>query len=105
MSSADNTHPHAIAIIGMSGRFPGANDVGAFWQNLVAGKNSITRFTDEELASAGYDPKALRALPGYVVSRGMIEKPEWFDRAFFGIPPKEAEALDPQHRVFLEICW
>src|SRR5581483_211877 len=105
MSTAGNTHPHAIAIIGMSGRFPGANDVGAFWQNLVAGKDSITRFSDEELAAAGYDPKALRALPGYVAARGVIEKPEWFDRVFFGIPPKEAETLDPQHRVFLEICW
>ena len=94
-----------IAIIGLEGRFPEARNAAEFWRNLVDGKDCITRFTDEQLATSGYDPKALRALPGYVAARGLVEKPEWFDRAFFGVPTKEAEVMDPQHRVFLEIAW
>ncbi|HEX7518206.1 MAG TPA: amino acid adenylation domain-containing protein [Chthoniobacterales bacterium] len=94
-----------IAIIGLEGRFPEARNAAEFWRNLVEGKDCITRFTDEQLAASGYDPKALRALPGYVAARGLVEKPEWFDRAFFGVPTKEAEVMDPQHRIFLEIAW
>ncbi|HEV2842206.1 MAG TPA: amino acid adenylation domain-containing protein [Chthoniobacterales bacterium] len=94
-----------IAIIGLEGRFPEARNAAEFWKNLVEGKDCITRFTDDQLAVSGYDPKALRALPGYVAARGLVDKPEWFDRAFFGIPTKEAEVMDPQHRVFLEIAW
>ncbi|HWM25443.1 MAG TPA: amino acid adenylation domain-containing protein [Chthoniobacterales bacterium] len=94
-----------IAIIGLEGRFPEARNAAEFWKNLVEGKDCITRFTDDQLAASGYDPKALRALPGYVAARGLVDKPEWFDRAFFGIPTKEAEVMDPQHRVFLEIAW
>ncbi len=105
MSSPLEEELNGVAIVGMAGRFPGANSVEAFWENLVEGRDSITRFSDEQLAEAGYDPKALRALPGYVAARGVVEKPEWFDRGFFGIPPKEAEAMDPQHRVFLEVAW
>src|SRR5688572_27565111 len=94
-----------IAVIGLAGRFPGAPDVAAFWRNLVAGRDGITRFTDEELAAAGYDPAALRTDPGFVPARGIIDRPEWFDAAFFGIQPKEAEAIDPQQRVFMETAW
>jgi amino acid adenylation domain-containing protein len=94
-----------IAIIGLDGRFPEARNAAEFWRNLVEGKDCITRFTDEQLAASGYDPKVLRTLPGYVAARGLVEKPEWFDRSFFGVPTKEAEVMDPQHRVFLEIAW
>jgi amino acid adenylation domain-containing protein len=94
-----------IAIIGMAGRFPGARNLGEFWKNLVVGEESVTHFSDEELQAAGYDAKALRGLPGYVAARGIVEKPEWFDRGFFGISPKEAEVMDPQHRLFLELAW
>jgi len=94
-----------IAIIGLEGRFPDARNAAEFWRNLVEGRDCITRLTDEQLAASGYDPKALRALPGYVAARGLVEKPEWFDRAFFSVPTKEAEVMDPQHRVFLEIAW
>jgi amino acid adenylation domain-containing protein len=95
----------SIAIVGMAGRFPGAPSVSAFWTNLLAGKDCVTRFSDEQLAAAGYNPEAIRKLPGWVGARGIIEKPEWFDRGFFAIPPKEAEVMDPQHRLFLEVAW
>jgi amino acid adenylation domain-containing protein len=94
-----------IAVIGLAGRFPAAPDVAAFWRNLIAGHDGITRFTDEELAAAGYDPAALRTDPGFVPARGILDRPEWFDAAFFGIQPKEAEAIDPQQRVFMETAW
>jgi amino acid adenylation domain-containing protein len=57
------------------------------------------------LRGSGYDPAKARELPGYVAARGLVERPEWFDRGFFNIGPKEAEVMDPQHRVFLEVAW
>ena len=87
-------HPEGIAIIGLAGRFPEAPDAGAFWQNLVAGKDCLRRFSDAELAAAGYDPATVRALPGYVGVRGVIDRPEWFDRSFFNVPPREAEVMN-----------
>ncbi|MDM0115085.1 amino acid adenylation domain-containing protein [Variovorax sp. J22R133] len=98
---ADQQEP--IALIAMAGRFPGANDVEGFWNNLVAGRESITFFDDTTL-DAGVSA-ALRADPAYVRARGVIDGIEDFDAAFFGINPKEAELMDPQQRVFLEICW
>lgn len=91
--------------MGIAGRFPGARDTVEFWKNLVGAVDGITRFTDEELAAAGYDPTALRSDPGFVPARGVLDRPEWFDAAFFGIQPKEAEAIDPQQRVFMETAW
>ncbi len=102
---AQDPAAEGIAIIGIAGRFPGANDVAQFWRNLVDGKDGLTRFTDEELAATGYDPSVLRADPGFVPVRGILDRPEWFDAAFFGFQPKEAEAIDPQQRVFMETAW
>ncbi len=93
----------AIALIGTAGRFPGAADVEQFWDNLVAGRDSISFFDDATL-DAGVS-EALRRDPAYVRARGVIDGIEDFDAAFFGIAPKEAALMDPQQRVFLEICW
>ncbi|MEJ8846715.1 amino acid adenylation domain-containing protein [Variovorax rhizosphaerae] len=92
-----------IAVIGMACRVPGAADVEQFWSNLVEGRESISFFDDATL-DAGVSA-ALRADPSYVRARGVIDDIEMFDAAFFGINPKEAELTDPQHRVFLELCW
>ena len=93
----------AVAVIGMEGRFPGASSVEEYWSNLCAGRESITRFRDEELdQSIGTD---LRGNPSYVPARGILEDAVAFDAAFFGITPREAELMDPQQRVFLELCW
>ena len=94
-----------IAIIGMAGRFPGAESVEELWANLTHGRESISFFSDEELAESGLDGAALRARGTYVPARGMLLDADRFDAAFFGVPPKEAEVMDPQHRLFLEICW
>jgi len=100
-SSRDDLHD--IAIIGMAVRLPGANTVEAFWNNLVEGRESIRRFSrDELLAEANTrwidDPK-------YVPVKAVIDKPGHFDARFFGISPREAEVIDPQQRVFLEVAW
>lgn len=93
----------AVALVAMAGRFPGAADVEQFWDNLMAGRESISFFDDATL-DAGVSA-ALRADPLYVRARGVLDGIENFDAAFFGINPKEAELMDPQQRVFLEICW
>ncbi len=94
----------AIAVIGMAGRFPGAPDLETFWANLRAGVESIRFFGDEELLATGLDPATLSD-PRVVKARGAIENPDLFDAAFFDVPPREAQLLDPQQRFFLETCW
>ena len=90
-----------IAIIGMAGRFPGARNVDAFWQNIVGGVESITRFADCELVL----PPPPDAGSAFVNARGVVKDAEWFDAGFFNINAREAATLDPQHRVFLECAW
>lgn len=92
-----------IAIIGMAGRFPGAEDTDQFWQNLCDGVESITRFSREELAATV--PQNLLDHPDYVKARGILKHVDQFDATFFGISPREAEIMDPQQRIFLEIAW
>ncbi|HEV8581881.1 MAG TPA: amino acid adenylation domain-containing protein [Thermoanaerobaculia bacterium] len=94
----------AIAVIGMAGRFPGANDVEAFWDNLKNGVESISFFSDEELRAAGVPESAL-ADPRYVRARGVVAGADEFDAQFFGYSPREAEVIDPQQRLFLECAW
>ncbi|PIF73428.1 amino acid adenylation domain-containing protein [Variovorax sp. 54] len=95
--------PEPIALIATAGRFPGAGDVEQFWDNLVAGRDTVSFFDDASL-DAGVS-ESLRRDPAYVRARGVIDGIEGFDAAFFGLGPKEAALMDPQHRVFLEICW
>lgn len=100
----DRDLSEAIAIVGMAGRFPGAASVSQFWENLKAGRESISVLTDEELLASGID-EALLADPLYVKARGLLEDVDLFDASFFGFTPKEAELTDPQHRLFLETCF
>lgn len=88
-----------IAVVGMAGRFPGAPGIEAYWRNIVAGKESISFFTPEELAAAGVE-----ADDAFVPARGVVDGVELFDAAFFGISPREAEILDPQKRLLLELA-
>jgi acyl transferase domain-containing protein/acyl carrier protein len=93
-----------IAVIGMHGRFPGAGSIRELWQNLRAGRDTIARFSDDELRRAGVDEATL-ADPRYVKARPVLDGIELFDAPFFGYTPREAEIMDPQHRVFLESAW
>lgn len=92
-----------IAIVAMSGRFPGADSIEELWELLKQGKETTTFFTDDELDAS--IPSVLRNNPDYVKARGIVAGAKQFDAAFFGIPPKQAELMDPQQRIFLEIAW
>lgn len=93
-----------IAIIGMSGRFPGADDVHAFWRNISSGVESFTQFSDEDLLLAGEDPRVFNQ-PNYVRSRPVLNDIRGFDASFFGVSPREATLADPQQLIFTECVW
>jgi acyl transferase domain-containing protein len=93
-----------IAVVGMAGRFAGAADLAAFWENLRRGVDCLSLFTDQELEAEGV-PRELRERPGYVRRRGVLRDAELFDAALFDTNPREARILDPQQRVFLECAW
>lgn len=94
----------SVAVVGMVGRFPGAKDLNQFWQNLRNGVESISRFTDEELESNGIQPEEFNSA-NYVKAGPIIDDAEMFDASFFGISPKDAEIINPQQRLFLELAW
>jgi phthiocerol/phenolphthiocerol synthesis type-I polyketide synthase E len=88
-----------IAVIGMSGRLPGACDLAKYWENLLAGRDCITRRPATELR--GLVPDHLLDDPRWIGASGRITDPFDFDAAFFGMAPKEALLTDPQHRLLL----
>ncbi|MDF1812130.1 MAG: amino acid adenylation domain-containing protein [Verrucomicrobiales bacterium] len=89
-----------VAIVGMALRVPGANSPEQFWDNLVNGRESISRFEKDEL-----DFPEEFDQPNYVPAKGIVEDIDKFDAAFFGILPKDAKIMDPQQRIFLELAW
>src|SRR5947199_4907401 len=104
MGSRDSYRGSEIAVVGMAGRFPGAPGIEELWESLAAGVESIRLLSDEELDALGV-PAALRARPGYVPAVSQLAGYDLFDAAFFGVNPREAAIMDPQHRVFLECAW
>ncbi|RCG26488.1 SDR family NAD(P)-dependent oxidoreductase [Sphaerisporangium album] len=94
----------AVALIGMSGRFPGAATVAELWHNLRTGVPGLREITHDELADAGV-PSELSGDPGYVRVGGAVPDIDRFDATMFGLNPREAETMDPQHRLFLECSW
>ncbi|HKS35992.1 MAG TPA: amino acid adenylation domain-containing protein [Verrucomicrobiae bacterium] len=95
----------SIAIIGMTGRFPAAKDLDQFWRNLRDGVESVSFFTGEEVESSLFEGPPPRNDPNFVKARAILEDSGLFDASFFNVNPKEAEVMDPQHRVFLECAW
>ncbi len=90
-----------IAIIGMAGRFPGAGNIDEFWQNIRDGIESIRPFSLEELKASGVEEATIND-PAFVNAGAVMDDADAFDNSFFGISAREAEIMDPQHRVFLE---
>jgi phthiocerol/phenolphthiocerol synthesis type-I polyketide synthase E len=93
-----------IAVIGMAGRFPGARDTAEFWRNLRDGVDAVRSLSDRELSVLGV-PAALRADPRYVPMTAQMPGIDCFDAPFFGMSDQEAEILDPQQRIWLELAW
>jgi len=102
--SEPGTAFEAVAVIGMAGRFPGARDIEEFWRNLRDGVESISFFDELELKASGIRPE-IYDHPNYIRAKGICEGAEMFDAGFFGLTPREAEIMDPQHRLFLECSW
>ncbi|NEN88877.1 MAG: acyltransferase domain-containing protein [Okeania sp. SIO3H1] len=96
-----NIDSSAIAIIGISGRFPNAKDIDTFWKNLQEGVESISFFSEQELLQEGIDSSWFKNT-NYVRAGAVISDIDKFDARFFGYNPREAEIIDPQQRLFLE---
>ena len=103
-SSAYSLPPNAIAIVGMAGRFPGADSVSAYWRNLRGGVESIVDLSEDELLAAGVTDKALSNRT-YVRRAALVTGIEEFDTEFFGFTPQVARMMDPQHRLFIQSAW
>lgn len=101
---AGTAAPAAVAVVGMSGRFPGARDLHEYWANLRDGRCSITDFDAAELLAAGVDPELL-ANSRYVPAKGFLDDADRFEAELFGFNRTEAAVLDPQHRLLLETAW
>ncbi|GAB7105787.1 hypothetical protein JCM4814A_41010 [Streptomyces phaeofaciens JCM 4814] len=100
----DVDYDAAVAVIGMSGRFPGSTNVEEFWSALMAGRPGLRELDEEELVAAGVGPAQL-ANPSYVRTGAPIEGTDLFDAGMFGFSRHEAELMDPQHRLLLECSW
>ena len=111
MSSATVITPSAsvddaIAIIGIAGIYPGAEDLEAFWRLLRDGTDLIREIPEERWPLAGfYDPDRDNPSTSHAKWGGFIDGADRFDPRFFDMSPIEAESLDPQARKFLEVAW
>jgi amino acid adenylation domain-containing protein len=97
----DHQGMQGVAVIGIAGRFPGAPTIDEFWRNLRGGVESITHFAPDQVALRS----ALQPGEQRVYARGLLDGADLFDASFFGYTPREAELMDPQHRIFLEVAW
>ncbi|HHP7229534.1 MAG TPA: beta-ketoacyl synthase N-terminal-like domain-containing protein, partial [Xenococcaceae cyanobacterium] len=104
ITSRRKTQTPDIAVIGMACRFPGAKNLDEFWYNLTQGIESISFFSEAEIAASGIDRELINH-PDYVKASPILEDIEYFDAKFFGYSPKEAELIDPQQRLLLECAW
>jgi phthiocerol/phenolphthiocerol synthesis type-I polyketide synthase E len=100
----ENNGMGSIAIIGMTGRFPEAKNIGEFWENLRNGVESVKFFNRDQLIAAGIDEHLLYN-PKFVAADAILDDMDLFDASFFDFSAREAEIMDPQHRLFLECAW
>ena len=102
-SETGHRNNNVFAIVGIACRFPGADTVDKYWQNLLEGRETVSFFNDQDLSAEVTAEE--RANPAYVRAKGIIEGYDRFDAKFFGISPIEARVMDPQQRIMLELCW
>ncbi|WP_327233983.1 acyltransferase domain-containing protein [Streptomyces sp. NBC_01317] len=93
-----------IAVTGLAARFPGATDLAEWWSALVAGRVLTRRHTRDELLDAGM-PRSLLDDPDFVPVHGHLDDADRFENTLFRVSPREAEMMDPQHRLMLEVAW
>ena len=90
---------HAVAIVGMAGRFPGARNLDEFWRNISTGLESLNTLTEAEMNAAGI-PSDVRSNPNFVPKCTTLEDADLFDAGFFGMSPREAQILGPSTTHF-----
>ncbi len=100
----DITNEFDIAIVGMACRFPDADTVDQYWKNILSGKESIRALSEAELKENSIDKQYLDN-PDYVNSGSFLENIDLFDASLFDYSVKEADLMDPQHRMFLHVVW
>lgn len=104
LEEVERARDERIAVIGLAGRFPGADDIEAFWSLLAEGRRGVRDVSEDELRAAGV-AESLWTREDYVRAWAGFDRPDAFDAGFFGYSPREAELMDPQQRVFLECAW
>lgn len=93
-----------IAVIGVSGRFPKADNISTYWENLRNGVDCVSTFSKEDALMEGESREVVNN-PAYIKSNAYLENKDRFDSAFFNYRPEEAELMDPQMRIYHECCW
>ncbi|GAA2688079.1 type I polyketide synthase [Streptomyces lunalinharesii] len=97
-------HSLDIAVTGMAGRFPGSSDLADWWASLITGRVLTRRYSQQEVADSGV-PADLMDDPDFVPVHGHLTDSDRFENALFRVSPREAEIMDPQHRLMLECAW
>jgi polyketide synthase PksL len=106
LSPSPSLRPEAVAIVGVSGRYPEADNLTEFWRNLQNGRDCITEIpADRWDYRLWFDPDRNKAGTSYSKWGGFMADVDKFDPLFFNMSPKEAELVDPQERLFLETAW
>lgn len=104
--SSEAGQKERVAIVGLSGKFPGAADANEFWQNIKNGVDSVTEIPENRWSIKDhYDQDRTAPEKTYSKWQGLIDDIEYFDPLFFNLSPREASYIDPQQRLFLEECW
>jgi acyl transferase domain-containing protein/acyl carrier protein len=107
IETLERDYHEPIAVIGMACRFPGqATSPDRYWELLDKGQHAISDFPEDRWdVDAFYDPNP--DVPGKIYTRkgAFLDQVDSFDSQFFGIPPREAVCIDPQHRLLLEVSW
>lgn len=94
-----------VAVIGIGARFPGARSASQFWQNLIEERESVITLDETTLRDNEIDYPSLIQDPDFVPRAGILDGAEDWDAEFFGLTPRQAAIMDPQHRLWLECAW
>jgi acyl transferase domain-containing protein len=97
--------PSPIAVVGVGCRFPGARSAAEFWENLVQARETVETLDEQTLRANELDYEAIKEDADFVARAGVLEGVEDWDHAFFGVTPRQAALMDPQHRLWLECAW
>lgn len=103
-TDVESSFDSSIAIVGMAAKFPGAENISEFWDNIRNGRESIVDISDEMLVEAGVAEEIYKR-SSYVRRAPILADIDKFDAEFFGLAPSAARIMDPQHRMFLQSAW